>query len=515
MKSDNNGPHHLQHERLEQHPESLAFADEYVAAQRAAFESILIGRETAAVVQQQGEQLHRADSVADQTQYQLDRATRLLKGMTWSGWVNNMFTALPPLPTPTTKITNPATAGPALSTTTTLPSIENKYDSFPSTCDVLTQAIQNYHANVTILQFCETVEQKQTCLQICNEMYSDASTKIQKQSSSTEIEAYIIEMKSDLEKIRKHQIILQSQVILNPASPKNQTQIEENERNELFGPSHKHSGTNETSPSHSTTSNSSKISSPKKSLLEQKQDEHLHILASSLNELGTIAQSLNAGLHEQNHIIESLDTKSDQLHETSKMVTRRTNRIIQNKSSWMMPSTASQSLKKSTLFGTVTIRHIASGKYLSVMGTDLYLVNQYNSISCTYDIYQRSGSGNSNTIGIKSHANHKWIGQSFLTGSITCSASTFGKREEFETDNSSTWMNSETSKGVTAIVTSNNNTTVDALPNYTTRLLCVSAGWGQGGYIQINSDENYAIRITGITLEDSKNAAQWSITRIG
>ena len=183
------------------------------------------------------------------------------------------------------------------------------------------------------------------------------------------------------------------------------------------------------------------------------------------------------------------------------MVTRRTNRIIQNKSSWLMPSTASQTLKKSTFFGKVMIRHVASGKYLSVMGTDLYLVNRYQNISCCYDLYQRSGN---NVIGLKSQANQKWIGQSFITGSITCSASTFGKREEFETDNSSTWTSQEAT------------TSSSAEPsNFTTRLLCVSAGWGQGGYIQINSNDNHSIQITGITLEDSTNAAQWSIVRIG
>ena len=502
MSNNNVRPQHLQQEQL---PESLSFDDECIAAQRAAYESILIGRETAAVVQQQGEQLHRAETIADSTQYQLDRATRLLKGMTWSGWVNNMFTALPSsLPSPT-NTTSTSTAAKNLPNST-MPSLGNKYDAFPSTCHDIVQAIQNYHANVTILQCCETVEQKQTCLQICNVMYTDATTKLQ-QSSSSQLEAYIMELKHDLEKIRKHQVLLQSQVILNPASASNSTmqqqeELDERERNELFGPTRSGSS-DQKSPPHKGTA---ATPSPKKSILEQKQDEHLHILASSLNELGTIAQSLNAGLHDQNHSIESLDTKSDLLHETSKMVTRRTNRIIQNKSSWMMPSTASQSLKKSTFFGTVMIRHVTSGKYLSVMGTDLYLVNQYNTISCTYDIYLRSG----NTIGIKSHANHKWIGQSFLTGSITCAAATFGKREELETDHSSTWMSPDAS---TTTTTTGSNV-ADAPPNITTRLLCVSAGWGQGGYIQINSDENYSIQITGITLEDSKNAAQWSMIRI-
>ena len=42
--------------------------EEYMLAQRAAYESILIGRATAEVVHQQGEQLSRAENLIDDTQ---------------------------------------------------------------------------------------------------------------------------------------------------------------------------------------------------------------------------------------------------------------------------------------------------------------------------------------------------------------------------------------------------------------------------------------------------------------
>jgi hypothetical protein len=60
--------------------------EEYLAAQRAAVESLQIGRDTLEQSQVQGEQLSRSEALADETQYKLDKAGRILRGMTWSGW---------------------------------------------------------------------------------------------------------------------------------------------------------------------------------------------------------------------------------------------------------------------------------------------------------------------------------------------------------------------------------------------------------------------------------------------
>ena len=53
----------------------------------------LVGRETLEAAVRQGEQLRNAENLADETEYKLDRATRLLKGMTWAGWFANKFTS--------------------------------------------------------------------------------------------------------------------------------------------------------------------------------------------------------------------------------------------------------------------------------------------------------------------------------------------------------------------------------------------------------------------------------------
>jgi hypothetical protein len=65
--------------------------EEYLAAQRAAIEAVQIGRATLEETARQGEQLSRAQRLAYETQYALKRSNRLLKGMTWTGWVSKSF----------------------------------------------------------------------------------------------------------------------------------------------------------------------------------------------------------------------------------------------------------------------------------------------------------------------------------------------------------------------------------------------------------------------------------------
>lgn len=65
--------------------------EEYRDAQRAAVEAVMIGRETLETAVRQGEQLQNAENLADETDYKLDKANRLLKGMTWAGWFSNKF----------------------------------------------------------------------------------------------------------------------------------------------------------------------------------------------------------------------------------------------------------------------------------------------------------------------------------------------------------------------------------------------------------------------------------------
>jgi hypothetical protein len=448
--------------------------EEYRDAQRAAMESIQVGRATADAVHRQGEQLRRADALADDTQYKLDRATRILKGMTWSGWVTNLFTAdvkAPDLDSAATATTGTSRTGPvppssSLAFSSGLPDL-SRYEEFPASCRSAVQSIRNYHANVTVLSQCETAEQKDTCVVICDSMYGAATSEVERLQSTSKqaLEAYMMELRKDLETLRRNQKLVQNQIIMPQPGLEMHTPTEDSvhdkQKEELFG--------RKPAPNQQQRSPvvAAAAAAPSKSIQEQHQDQHLEVIAASLGELGSIANSLREGLHNQNGILESLDGKSENVLETSKMVSRRADRLVQKKL-WTPV--------KPVFAATITIRHKDTGKYLAILASEVYLVNQFNPITCSFDLYKRQGS----IVGLQSHANRRWLGQSFLTGALSCAASAFGRREELELD--SDWKES--------------------------RLLCASAGWGQGGYLQVNG-ESFAVSIGG--LHERKKAAVFVI----
>jgi hypothetical protein len=439
--------------------------DEYLAAQRAAIESIHVGRATAEVVEQQGEQLRSIEETADVTQFKLDRATRLLKGMTWSGWVSNMFTS-DVQPPPSSSSTQPSSSFKTDWTET--------YESLPETCRSAAQAIKNYQANVSILDECETSEQQQTLKIICDDMYTVAKEQVSGLEKS--LPAYGKQLRTDLENIRKQQTISQVRVMdtdtsIKSADVSSGSHVETDlQKQELFGRRPDSSvasnkATNSISPS-------SEVSASVNSPQQQEQDEHLQKISACLTELGSIANSLQVGLSQQNEIVESIDYKTENVLETSRMVSRRTDRLIQKKSWKPIPP---------KFVANVVLRHIESGKYLAVHFNELVLCNTYNPHTCQFAYYERQAE----IFGLQSLANSKWVGQAWMTGGLAVTAKTFGRREEWQIDhNNKNWDN--------------------------TRLLCASAGWGHGGYLVVD-DPNYTMRFVGISPADGRAAARWKI----
>ena len=469
--------------------------EEYLAAQRAAVESVYVGRATSEAVAHQGEQLKRADRLADDTQYSLDRAQRTLKGMTWGGMVSNWFT--PNVKAPTYGSSNETHAG--------LQHSLESYDVMPPDCQGTAQAIKNYHANVSVLLECETEEQKETCQQICDNMHLQAVSQLgllkpnntQQMKHDKKIEAYILQLESDLKQLRNQQLASQAQIrglveALDSGFAVSETgdavlsSLEHNQqKEELFGRKPSTSSTNSPSPQ------TQPQASPIKSHQEQRQDQHLAVLSASLGELGHIATNLKEGLHQQSHLIDTLETKADNLNESSKRVARRTDRLIQSKS-WTPAKPVFQ--------GLFALRHVDTGKYLSVLQTDVYLVNRYTPLQCAFGIHQRP---QTRLVGLRCRGNGKWMGQAFLTGSLQCAATSMGRREEFEMDFTD----------FKASLTAATETQSDASPTKTTRLLCASAGWGHGGYLQVHPS-SLAISIGGSTVDDNRTAARFCLVPV-
>ncbi|GAX25973.1 hypothetical protein FisN_4Hh543 [Fistulifera solaris] len=417
----------------QQFSHDLSFEEDCQNAQRAAVETLHIGRATLEQVHQQGEQLDRAESIADETQYRLDKAGRILRGMTWSGWLANKFTkdiGPPPAVTRSTPIAPPLV-----------------YENVPDSCRAAAQAIQNYHANVKVLEACETDEQRETLLLICQSMYSSAMTQLDElEKNRASVEAYVTEFRSHLT------ILHEKEQSLNQSMRQQKISFEKNRAELLKG--HSNSSTSSATDAHL-----------------QLQENHLDMISKSLGEIGMISHTLASAIGQQAQTIDSLDEKADHITEKSRMVTRRADRLIQNKS-WTPV--------KPTFACHVSIRHLESGRYLSVHEGNLVLQTTFHESTGVFSLWKRQGE----IFGLKNKESGRWLGQSML-GGISCSAYDFGRREEWEAD--SDWGKS--------------------------RLLCTSVGWGAGGYLLVNT-HNLSVRLGGCGVEERKTADLWCITNL-
>lgn len=454
--------------------------EEYLSAQRAGVEAIMIGRETAATAAQQGEQLRRAEQLADKSQYDLDKAGRILRGMTWTGWMANMVSKAPELRSETPLPPRGTLPKDATTEKQQSPAV---YDNLPESCTAAAQAIQNYHANVSVLEACDSSEQVEVCTEICDGMYRTAVQQLQLLETNQQVAAYQQQLSFDLVNLRQRQAKSQKQV----RGIKNGTasvagQLSHNNNNNNKQPtSMARESTMENKPQPGPAPPTVKKLT-EADIIMQKQDAHLTAIEGTLGELGSIAEQLQESTAFQNRTIDSLEGKSDQLLETSRMVTRRADRMVQQKK-WIKA--------KPVFMRQVTIRHVATGKYLSIMGGkgDVYLMPKKHHQMAVFRIWKRSGREAGQLIGIQNIGTKQWLGQSIF-GNLACNASQFGNRQEWQA----------------ADVKDNSN---DGDANWTkTRLICASAGWGAGGYIHVRKSDS-AVLIGGLTQQQSKTADAW------
>ena len=82
-------------------------------------------------------------------------------------------------------------------------------------------------------------------------------------------------------------------------------------------------------------------------------------------------------------------------------------------------------------------------------------------------------------IGLQNKCTKLWLGQSSMFGSLICTSRKFGKNEEWEIiEYDYVNVNNTTSTSTT--------TTMDNKTSSTTRILCASANWGSGGFLNVN-----------------------------
>eukprot|EP00934_Nitzschia_sp_Nitz4_P000467 Nitzschia sp. Nitz4//scaffold62_size106224//97363//98712//NITZ4_004372-RA/size106224-processed-gene-0.61-mRNA-1//-1//CDS//3329555904//467//frame0 len=423
-------------QRQQQHVQGYNREEEYLSAQRAAVEAVHIGRETLEAATRQGEQLQNAENMADEAEYKLDRAARVLRGMTWTGWWANKFSSdiLPPERNPTGE--KPEDLPPKM------------YENAPPSCQAAAQALQNYHANLQVLETCETDEQRETCSIICVDMQQIAQGQVMALHRAPPSDA------GDF-----------------PARLARHLQILRDRQDRAMGPTTSKADANRKELLSGRNSSPVTPSSPMDPI-QQQQDTHLDAMSKHLRELGSLATNLNVSLAQQADIADSLDGKSDAMLYKSKLVTRRADQLTQ-KRSWTRP--------KSEFVHTAYIQHRPTGMYLAVnpqSNTYLHLTSKFNE-TCLFDIWQRQTG--SKVFGLQSKYTNRWIGQNLL-GQLVCSSYKFERREEWDAGNDN-WAH--------------------------TKLICASAGWGTGGFLLVRG-ENKALLIGG-TIEDRARADDWSI----
>jgi hypothetical protein len=208
--------------------------------------------------------------------------------------------------------------------------------------------------------------------------------------------------------------------------------------------------------------------SSEQSTLSRQQDEHLDFLATNLNELSVMASNLNEQMSHHNQLMSYLDDKTELIHEKTRMVTRRADRTAQKKS-WTPP--------KKIFDKWISVKHVESGKYLSVAeGGGLVLSDTFHPEKCVFGVWMRK----SGLFGLKNKWSGRFAGQTLL-GSVTCSASSFGQREEWQADDN--WRAS--------------------------KLLIASASWGQGGYLKGHpKDGSLSI------VSDRSKGSTWSLVEV-
>lgn len=213
----------------------------------------------------------------------------------------------------------------------------------------------------------------------------------------------------------------------------------------------------------------------------QAQEDHLSSLIPGLEELKNISHAIGTSIVSQNETLDSLHNKTEDLTEKTKLVVRRSERMIQQKNMF----------NRSPVFlqCEVHIQHIQTERYVKVVDNGLLEFSATVKQATRFNLWKSQG----NLYGFQNSITNHWLGQStsiFLPGkqnNIVCNASSFGQREQWELD--------EDYQGQQQLET---------------RLLCASANWGAGGWIKVL--DNGSIKILGDNSNRGrKDATLWRI----
>ena len=456
-----------QRRRRQQQQQQNRQEDEYLQTRRIAAETVEIGRATIEQASRQTEQLSNADRLADHNKYVLDKSARLLRGMTWSGWVANMFSkdikASDYVRNSDGRYRTGSRAVTGAAGINIQPSAE-EYQHFPPKFQPAAQAVVNYRCNLAILAQCQTPAQLVACGTTCNELSSNVSKELRKinglDMNGEDKLAYdtLVKDLGEAEEVRR---------MLMEQSASSAEACNGSEGRCSRAPLTPHNSL--------STSFAGNPASAGATAQLSVQNEHLDAISQNLTELRGIGEKLNTTFQEQNTLLDSLHDKSDDLTEQTKTVRRKAERIT-NCAKWIKI--------RPELTGWVTMRHVRSGLYLCVGGDgDVRLggFSGHDNHAAVFGMWRRK---ESSVVGLQNKRSMKYLGQTML-GYLSCSSSKYGRAEEWEIDNE----------------------------DRDTAIMCVGANWGNGGWLEVNTAKG-TVSIGGYGVEAKKNAAMWRITEI-
>mmetsp|Transcript_102533 Transcript_102533/g.293556 ORF Transcript_102533/g.293556 Transcript_102533/m.293556 type:complete len:323 (+) Transcript_102533:690-1658(+) len=197
------------------------------------------------------------------------------------------------------------------------------------------------------------------------------------------------------------------------------------------------------------------------------QDRYLEAQLENIEEMSRMGTVMSGAIAGQIDQVNGMTDQVDDMQDETRALTRMAGRMH------------SKVRGKPVMRGWIALQHVASGKYLDLVGEELVLAQQLRNTG-RWEAHERDGDGVS---GLKSVVSRRWVGQS-MTGKIRCRASAFGTWEEW-----------------------------DICYDRPAALLCCSANSGGGGWVIVDEETEKLVAGDG-TLKDKKRAAMWRVIEI-
>lgn len=311
--------------------------EENLQALRASVEAVNISRATLETSLAQGEQLQRCEDIHERNKYIVDKSNRIVRGMTWSGWFMNAFSKDVEPPTSSKQTEQSEQIG-RNTDDSNLSSIISQSDvaRYPVELRNVAMMIQNYKCNVILLQNSQNHE-FDTCLEICTKLHDSIVTKNNELKrngyNGVKLDGRNMQHLRTLEK--KLQEVYDFQYKTVQARRNNR----DGQNRNSFGSSTFPRNNSSKPSSQPKFSSSSLISSTTNKELQdriERQDNHLNMLASNIEELMHNGNAIGATLESQSQLLDKLDSETDDLHEKTKMVTRRADRLAHRSVSFIL-----------------------------------------------------------------------------------------------------------------------------------------------------------------------------------